>query len=244
MESVKREQIEMLIKLQSVELESRCIKDVLETLPAKVDELDNRLKEFEDSITEKENTLNELKKQYRTNESDVEINISQISKSDAKLLSVKTNKEYQAILKEIEKLKKKNSCIEDDMLECLDQIESYEREVKKYKEDFLFSKKEIGEEKEKLSIKNEEEKKKLNVCETEYKKIAAEVDPNLLVRYRNIQERTKGTVIVVVKDTVCQGCHMNIPPQMYNELHRSDTLMFCPHCQRMIYYIESIDDNQ
>jgi hypothetical protein len=42
--------------------------------------------------------------------------------------------------------------------------------------------------------------------------------------------------IIAVIDAVCQGCHMNIPPQMYNELQRGDNLTKCPMCQRLIYW--------
>ncbi len=41
--------------------------------------------------------------------------------------------------------------------------------------------------------------------------------------------------IAKVEDAVCEGCHMNIPPQMYNELQRFESLMYCPQCQRIIY---------
>jgi uncharacterized protein len=44
---------------------------------------------------------------------------------------------------------------------------------------------------------------------------------------------------VPVSDAVCNGCNVNLPPQLYNELQRSDTLRYCPNCQRIIYWKEA-----
>ncbi|HFB84009.1 MAG TPA: hypothetical protein ENJ72_04385, partial [Thermodesulfatator sp.] len=45
-----------------------------------------------------------------------------------------------------------------------------------------------------------------------------------------------------VNDAICEGCHMNIPPQLYNELMRDNRLMECPLCQRIIYHKDSYKD--
>ena len=62
-------------------------------------------------------------------ESDVQANESRIARSQDKLGAVKTNKEYQALLKEIEDIKGMNSALEDEMLVCLEQMESFETDL-------------------------------------------------------------------------------------------------------------------
>ena len=37
----------------------------------------------------------------------------------------------------------------------------------------------------------------------------------------------------------CQGCNMNIPPQLYNILQRGDAIELCPNCNRIIYWDKS-----
>ena len=68
----------------------------------------------------------DLRKKYREIETELNMNAPRIEKSQEKLRAVKTNKEYQSLLKEIEELKKKNSSLEDEMIECLEHIESSE----------------------------------------------------------------------------------------------------------------------
>jgi len=58
----------------------------------------------------------------------------------------------------------------------------------------------------------------------------------LLEKYERIRNRNGGIGVVSVWKAVCNGCHMNIPPQLYNELQKSSELMICPNCNRIIYY--------
>ena len=86
----------------------------------------------------------------------------------------------------------------------------------------------------------EEGEKKLARLETDWNEVSSKVDPKLMKKYMMIKEQLgRGIAIVPVKDAVCHGCNMNIPPQVYNELQRFDSLKFCPHCQRIIYWKES-----
>ena len=66
---------------------------------------------------------------------------------------------------------------------------------------------------------------------------AAGIDAGLLATYNNVKSLQSNAIgIVAVADAVCQGCNMNIPPQMYNELQRGDSLKKCPNCDRIIYW--------
>ncbi|OIN97247.1 MAG: hypothetical protein AUJ48_00280 [Deltaproteobacteria bacterium CG1_02_45_11] len=168
------------------------------------------------------------------------MNLSQAARSQEKLRSIKTNKEYQSILKEIEELTAKNSKIEDTMLEYLDRIDRSEKNIATRKEDYLRLSDQANSEKIIINQEAEEGKKKLARLETDWDEVASKVDPELMKKYMMIKEQLgRGIAIVPVKDAVCHGCNMNIPPQVYNELQRFDSLKFCPHCQRIIYWKES-----
>ena len=66
--------------------------------------------------------------------------------------------------------------------------------------------------------------------------IAAEIAADLMSRYELILSRRGGTAVVEVTGGICQGCYMNIPPQLWNELIRSEKVNLCPSCQRIVYY--------
>ncbi len=232
-----KEQIDILVKIQKIETETRGIKSMLSDVSKKVETLDVRLKDFEQTIENEESGFNDLKKKYRSYESDTQMNLSQAKKSQEKLRLIKTNKEYQSSLKEIEKLKTNNSQIEDKMLECLDSMDEAEKVIAAKKDEYLQISEQLNNEKKIIDREAEEGKKKLVELNANWKKVSGIVEPELLKKYIIIREQqARGIAIVPAKDAVCRGCNVNLPPQMYNELQRCDSLRLCPNCQRIIYW--------
>lgn len=233
-----KEQIKVLVKLQHLDAESIRIKSTLNDVSKKLKHLDSSLEEIEQIIKDQESVLDGLKKQYRDYESDVKLNLAKINKSQEKLRSVKTNKEYQSLLKEIEDVKSKNSSIEDKMIECLDRIDEAEGIIATKKDEYLQFSDRIKSEKQSIEHDAEIDKKKLDELDMDRKNVSGLIDAQLFKKYLVIKEQQEGLAVVPVKDAVCHGCNVNLPPQLYNELFRYDSLKFCPNCHRIIYLKE------
>ena len=231
-----KEQIKVLVKLQHLDTETIRIKSALNDVSIRLENLDSSLIEIEQNINGQESVLNELKKQYRDYESDVKMNLAKIKKSQEKLRAVKTNKEYQSLLKEIEDVKLKNSAIEDKMIECLDRIDETERGIASKKDEYLKLADQVKREKENVKLEAELDNKRLNELDVDRKKISGFIDSELYKKYLVIKEQHQGgQAVVPVQNAVCHGCNVNLPPQLYNELFRCDSLKFCPNCHRIIY---------
>ena len=234
-----KEQIKVLVRLQHLDTETERIKSTLNNVSEKLEKLDSSLEEIEQTIKDQESVFDELKKQYRDYESDVKINLAKNKKSQEKLRSVKTNKEYQSLLKEIEDVKSKNSLIEDKMIECLDRMDETENIIAKKKDEYLQFSDRIMSEKHSIEHEAGIDKEKLNELDLDRKNVSDIIDSQILKTYLMIKEQNQGGIAVVpVKDAVCHGCNVNLPPQLYNELFRYNSLKFCPNCQRIIYLKE------
>lgn len=237
MPNVTREQIATLVKLQEIEIEISTIKNQLNTVDHRIEGVDNKLMDFNQTIEEQKSLINELNEKYRSYEADLQMHLDSIKKSEAKLTSVKTNKEYQSSLKEIDDLKSMNSKLEDDMIEFLDRIEEAEDLLKAKTAEFSKLESQLKTEKDIIQKESEEGRQRLGSLETEWEIISGSLEAAMLITYNQIKENHATKIgIVAVKDAVCQGCHMNIPPQMYNELQRGDSLKRCPICERIIYW--------
>ena len=70
----------------------------------------------------------------------------------------------------------------------------------------------------------------------ERERVARNISQSLLKRYEFIRQRRGGLAVVGVENGTCEGCHMNIPPQLFNDLQRDDRYFECPLCRRLIYY--------
>ena len=237
MPNVTKEQIISLVNLQRIEIETSSVKTKISNVDQRLGKLDDRLRDFTQVIEKQESVITELNQKYREYETDVRMNLDAIKKSEAKLSSVKTNKEYQAFLKEIDDLKVKNSRLEDDMIEFLDRIEEAENLLKAKTTEYAELQTRLNIEKEIIQKETEEGRRKLENLEAQLKTVSASIDAGLFATYNQVKSNQSNAIgIVAVIDAVCQGCHMNIPAQMYNELQRGDSLKRCPICDRIIYW--------
>jgi predicted nucleic acid-binding Zn-ribbon protein len=152
------------------------------------------------------------------------------------MLEVKNNKEYQAMLKEIEIAESSRGEIETQIISLLDELDKLSVLVKKDEEILKQSRSKY--EQEKKAMEDDLNAVDTDVANWEQKRIdlQRDVPDELLVRYERIKKRNKGIGVTSVWKSVCNGCHMNIPPQLYNELQRSDDLLSCPNCNRIMYF--------
>ena len=230
-----REQLSILVRLQTIDSDIQKIEKRLGKVDGEIVALDSELEKYESSLKEKVSMGEEHQKTYRSLESDANMNLPKIAKSKGKLSSVKTNKEYQSLLKEIEDLKTANSKIEDMMLEILEQIEQSEVRLEEKTNELKSVKVRVAGEKADITKAAEDDRTRLAALQVDFQAMLDTVNPDILKAFTSVRSRIGNLAIAKVEDAVCAGCHMNIPPQMYNELQRFESLMYCPQCQRIIY---------
>ncbi len=235
--SITRENLELMIELQSAEIDAAGIEAALASLPAQSAALEKAFIDVTGLVESKKNHLAELKKQYRMIEADFEAGQSRIRKRKTQLDSVKSNKDYQALLKEIDDINAACSRMEDEMLQCLDEIDAAEGALAEAENVYAGKKAVVEGKKREYDEIAAVEREKLAQLRTKIGKIAEKLDPALKGKYDNIKNKSGGVAIVSVNGGICKGCHLNIPPQLYNELHRENELRLCPHCYRMIYVL-------
>lgn len=233
-----REQIHNLNKLQAVEDKIYDLKVELNQVDASLAELDAKLGDAETEVTGLSDELEADRKAYREGELDIKTNQETIAKSDAKLRQVKTNKEYQATLREIDELKRKNSAQEDELLVLLEKIDNAEAHLSERDKRFQQRKNEIIAQQNTIREEAAEKRTDMAALETEREEIATAIPKAVMAQVAEIKNRRGRPVIAAVSACICGGCHMNIPAQLYNELQRCDSLKRCPMCQRIIYWNE------
>ena len=227
MAKATEEQIITLVKLQKIDSEVQKLELSLRKMPVQIGILNERLEEYLRGVEEDENKISELNKNYRTYESDVQMNLGKIQKSEEKLRSVKTNKEYQSSLKEIE----------DEMLEFLEKIERAETDLNDRKQRYSQIVDDTSREKDAIKKDIERCKQKLAQLKSDRDIVTNAMDATILDIFSKVKAKQADAVAIAeVIDAVCQGCNLNIPPQMYIELQHRNSLKNCPSCERIIYW--------
>lgn len=237
-----QEQITILVALQGVEFEILRTEKQIFALNGEASSLGQAAAEHETQVAAEKEALDGLKQTYRELESESKDNSAKIEKSNEKLRAVKTNKEYQSILKEIEEIQKKNSGVEDRMIELLDQLESQEAAVKQKETQLAQFVQTCNEKKIKIADRIDQQAQAVEQLQEKQAQIRTSADPRILTILDDVKTKVRGMAVVPVEQAICMGCHMNIPPQLYNELLRYDEVRFCPHCNRIIYWKEKDSD--
>jgi uncharacterized protein len=229
-------QIRLLVKLQELEL---ALKQFEAAIAAKPRELDPLLHAFDDlraSAAQHRKDLDNLDKQRRQLESAIAQEQANLQRAQRKLLEVKTNKEYAAMLAEIEAFKHKISEHEDVVLQSMELTEVRKQELQRLDDRVHEAEQQLAE----ARRRNEAELSVLQNTLTERQRTREETAPQLerpvLDLYVRLLNTRKGLAVVGIRNGACQGCFLSLPPQLVQEVRRNDRILTCSHCQRILYW--------
>lgn len=231
-----KEQLSYLIELQRLDLKIGEITTKKKELPEKIEQMDEEFMAITASMEEARDKLEELNKHHTEKEDKLKRGIDALKKTKDRLLEVKTNKEYQAILKEIETIENKNSEIEDEIISAMEDIDHLKIVLKAKEKDFDNCRSQHEKEKKRIEKEISQLDVDLADCKQKRNDLGRKVRSELHKRYETIKGARNGLAVVSAWKEVCGGCHMNIPPQLYIELQRSAELLSCPNCNRIIYW--------
>ena len=237
MTEITRAQMETLLSLQEIELQKLEVQKVLDKVAAKIDALDQELNHSSRVIEKDRQALAELKDRYRDYDEQIRVNTILIDKIEAKRRSVKNNREYESLLKEEEQLRTRKSQVEDEMLGCMSEMESLGDKISQLEEAHRQLDEQVSSDKEAVKLEASESQGRFADLASEVTAVEAEIAPGLLKTFAKIKKMAPdGKALAPARNSVCMGCHMNIPPQMFNELQRYDSLKLCPFCNRILYW--------
>lgn len=223
-------------------LESNIINNEKKKLigPKKIEEMDRELEELKNKAEKEKAVIDELEKERRKKEKDLVVEKDKIKKIEAKLYEVKTNKEYQALLKEIEMAKEEIDKTEEDIIILMDRTEDLKKEYAVVLEQLKKRENEIKAEKDRLLNELTNIDKTLEELKKQRNQLLKNVSEEIRNIYLNLIEKREGLAVVNVKNGVCLGCFMNIPPQLFIEVTKNNRLITCPSCNRIFYFVEDV----
>jgi predicted nucleic acid-binding Zn-ribbon protein len=228
--------LELLIKLQ--ELDSLILnkQSIIDEMPLKISEAELPLKEGQAALEKIKQQKDLLGKKKRDKERELDDSNEKIKKLKARTTGIKTNKEYQAHLKEIESAEKELYGLEDKILLFMEEMDTSTQDIKLEEDRIKSEKKKLETFKEKLENEISEAEKELVSLKEARKKIVEGINRETYNLYIGLIESSGGIAVTEVKGEVCQGCNMNIPPQLYVEIKSNEEIIQCPQCRRILYY--------
>ena len=225
-----------LIDLQKLDLRIMEISEIRRKIPERLHAAESPLREAIQLLNDTKAAVDAATKERRAHEKDLEIHEAQTEKMKSHAASLKTNKEYQAHLFELELANKKRGDFEEKILLAMDKIDQLQKTVKELQEKKTALEKVFTEEKQGLDVQDKELATELAQLELRHREASVRIEKGLLDRYNQVKASRKDQPLAAVRDGICAGCRLQIPPQLIAQVKRSDDLQICPYCRRMLYW--------
>lgn len=233
-----QEQLRLLYEFQQIDATILTLDNKLKSVPRKIKKAEAQLQLHQQKLQEKQAQLADVEKLQRSKTAELEMEGEQRSKYQAQLRGVKSNKEYQALDKEISFIEVKEAEIEDEILSAMLRIDQLNEELAQRQKDFAAEQEKHNAQK----AEHEQEAKDLEAeivkWQTKQQDFAHQIDSGLRDQYQARFKRYRKGLVSLVVENACGNCHLTIPPQTLQEARKYEQLIHCGSC-RLVLYIPS-----
>jgi uncharacterized protein len=232
-------QLQTLIELQGFDARIAGLESEAARLPRQIEAIQAALAEARKTVETVKGKLDTTKKDLRSKEKDLEVANVKRQKLEARLYEVKTNKEYSAVLLEIEEAKQEKAQTEEAILNLMEMQERLGADIKEAEQRFRTREEQGKQDETVVRKKLAAVEQELDTVRAERRSRAKELPPGLLASYDRISKARGGVAVAAVSTAaVCGGCRVSIRPQAIQELRTATGLMVCESCGRYLYWHE------
>ena len=234
------EQLGLLIQLQELDASLRIRNEQKNRLPESLAALERRRAAAQEDLETVKGALQTAQKNKRDRDKDLEAGAQKVEKLKSRASEIKTNKEYQALLKEIEAAEQENKSMEDDILQLMEKIDGAARQITEAEQRTKEEDAVIRSEQKQLEADFAKLEEEVRSVEQARQELVSRVQPTVLHQYQRLLASKAGSAMAEARSESCSGCYMSIPPQVFVNVKKNESIITCPNCGRILYYKEAI----
>jgi len=231
--------LEKLMELQVIDYDLGELERSKDYLPDMMDNLRDEIKEAEQKLTDVGGRLEEAKIKQKQLELEIKTKEAELQKYQQQMMSIKTNKEYDALVAEIDNLKETVSSRETELLETIEVSTTLESGIEQLRE----TEKQVKENNEKqlkiLKQKIDSIGSKVTNKEDARKEIISEIPRPTWSTYERVRKGRGGRAVVVVKKRACSSCYKALTPKKIQEIKRANQICTCDNCGSLLYWVDA-----
>jgi hypothetical protein len=227
--------LDCLIRLQQLDVFIENARRRISDHPSLVQGLDTRLASATAALEAARAAVADNQADRRGIEKDLAMINSRLSKFKDQLMEVKTNKEYTAMLKEIEAAQTQLGRLEDRLLERMLEADTLAMRQKEAESRLAADKGVIAGERVQLAEETARLERELEEAVASRARVVTELSPAVLSTYETVRSK-RSVAVAEVKGGYCSACHVRLRPQLANELLRQELLFQCESCQRFLIH--------
>ncbi len=228
--------LELLLKLQVIDYDLGELERSKEYLPDMMENLNREIRETEQKLTDAKQRLEDAQLRQKQLELEVKSKEADLARYQQQMMTIKTNKEYDALIAEIDSIKNSISQHETELLETIEIITTAQKEI-------------TGLEEKQLQVKDNNAKQ-LGILQERIDSIGEKISQkvssrqdviNLISRptlstYERVRRGKGGQAVVMVRKRACGACYKGLTPKKIQEIKRADRICTCDNCGSMLYW--------
>ena len=231
-----REEIARLMSLQAIDRELRDLEQALASVAGRVQQLRLEAEKQQaelDRLTAEEQQSALVRRQLEKELAEGE---ARIRNKRMRLNQARNDKELQALSHEVDTQRESNQRFEAELLALMEASEPRSARIAEITPSVQQLMAELSEAEKEIAAQVEDLKVSIAKQRLDRDLMAGNLERGLLQRYEMIFSRRNGLAVAEARGGTCQGCRMRLPPQLYNQIQRHDSIHYCPNCQRILYH--------
>jgi hypothetical protein len=228
--------LNLLLELQIIDEDMGELDRSKVYLPEMIANINNEIIALETEIAENEQKLLDARKRQKEIEIDIETDKEELSKYQKQMKVIKTNKEYDALVAEIDSRKQRISDNEDEILKLMGIIDECTEKLSDLKTKLDETRETTKTHLENLNAEMSTLESKINNKIKQRDNLVKNIDRRVLSMYERIRKGKGSMAVVPIRKRSCGGCYKQIPPQLIQEIRRGDKIYTCDSCGRILIW--------
>ena len=229
--------LQHLIQLQELDLAADKARRRIADLPLAQAALEARLAERSAAVASVKERMAAGQAVRREIEKELAGVQGRLSKYKGQLMEVKTNKEYQAMQKEMGVAEHEVRAHEDKLLDQMEHAETFAAELKAADAALKAEQAEVAREQQALDASRAEAERELARLTSARAEVLSRLPREAIALFERVAHGRKGVAVSEARNGLCTACHVRLRPQVFNEVRRNDGLHQCDNCTRILYFV-------
>ncbi len=228
--------LELLLKLQTIDYDLGELQRSKEYLPDMMENLGREIKEATERFGVAKQELEQARIKQANFELEIKTKEAELQKYQQQMMTIKTNKEYDALVAQIDAIKTDISSRETELLETIDRIDTLEKDIAEYEEKVKQVNVNNSRQLEILKEKLDSIGDKVSGKETERDVVKAAIPRRVMSVYERVRRGKGDHAVVVVKKRACGACYKALTAKKIQDIRRGETILTCDNCGRLLFW--------
>jgi predicted nucleic acid-binding Zn-ribbon protein len=235
-----RDQLLRLLRIQELALEMSRAEEIVQSAPERLERIENHFRERNAEYVAVKERHDALDADQRSRNNELGELEEKRKKYMEDLMQVKNQREYAAMLKEIDSVKAQITDHEEAILKDMEEIEKLNGELATHEEHIAKERETVERDREAVESETETARSVIESRSAERSSVESELPRHILSLLRRLEAGRQGIFLAQAENGTCQSCFVRVRPQVFQEIRQATAVHTCESCRRFLYFEPSL----